>query len=92
MPIGIGIVSGLGLGIGLGPGEGHNIHVVVRGNRVGPVQLLRAVSIELPQPDGEELHDLPGVVLIRVLPRVVMGFVLDIAQVSAHHRGVGDLA
>jgi hypothetical protein len=59
--------------------------VAVERRAVGPA-LDRAVGVELVQPDGHQLHDLTGVVLVGLAARRIFLLVAARVQVVAHRR------
>ena len=73
------------------PGKFADIVVVVGGDGAPlGVGLLRAVRVEFEQADGKQLHDLPGVILIRVGIELRVGLgVVDVAEVDTHGRVQG---
>mmetsp|Transcript_72939 Transcript_72939/g.211135 ORF Transcript_72939/g.211135 Transcript_72939/m.211135 type:complete len:481 (+) Transcript_72939:3470-4912(+) len=72
--------------------EVHDVLVVIclNANPVN-VRLPRAILVQPPQSDGEELHDLAGEVLIWVIVRPVKRLVSPESQIVAHDRAVRDL-
>ena len=69
-------------------GELANVGITIRRYWISvAVELLRAVEFEFEKPDREQLHYLPGIVLVG--KRIILGIglaVVDVAEIDAHRR------
>ena len=70
-------------------GQPHHVGVGIGGDGIAAaLQLLRAVVVELPEADGEQLHDLAGVVLVGIGGGVAF-VVAEHVEELTHHRAQG---
>mmetsp|Transcript_94294 Transcript_94294/g.172850 ORF Transcript_94294/g.172850 Transcript_94294/m.172850 type:complete len:219 (+) Transcript_94294:2495-3151(+) len=72
--------------------EAHNVVIgVCWHSHEVPIQNCRAIWMKLVHSNSEELHDLPGIVLIRKGSATIIRLALVISQVSPHDGTVGNL-
>jgi hypothetical protein len=75
-----------------GAREVHDVVVIVGGYWLpSTVLLLRAVHVEHPKSDGEELHDLTGEVLVGVRAGRYVALIAEVGEVPRHHGREGHL-
>ena len=74
-------------------GEFGDVAVVVGRDRLAAgVELAAAIGVQFPQPDGEQLHDLSGEILIGIaVDRGIRLLVAGMAEIHAHRGMEGDI-